>query len=125
LLAPEIDFVPQQSAHFIKRVGDQMGGETVAMMPVAEVTCQPLKIIHVFGEVLGNVRLQYLEDAALAASRIRIAPREAHHGTHTCFFQYRARDLDVIGLNLRTQFLLYDRADIIRVHVADAVLQFG
>lgn len=49
------------------------------MVPVAEVLRQTLQVIHIFREVIRDVRFQDFENAPLPASTLRISPREADH----------------------------------------------
>jgi hypothetical protein len=59
--------------------------KSVGMMTVPKIFRQPLQVIHVFREILGDMWLQNLENAALATSARRVSPGEADHRAHTGF----------------------------------------
>ena len=122
LFAGEIDFVPKEAADFLERVGNEMSRESVSMVAISEVMSESLKVVHVFGEIFGDVRFQDLEHAALAPAGFGIAPGEANDGADAGFFENRGRDFDGEGFNLRSQRFLHNSADVFGLNVADAVL---
>src|SRR5271167_2598507 len=95
------------------------------MVPVAEVLGQSLEVVHVFGEVFGDVRLQDLKNAALAPPGVGIAPGEAQHRADTSLLEYLGCDSYGEGLDSRTQRLVNNGADIFRLDVANSVFQLG
>src|SRR5580765_3804971 len=122
LFAREIDLVPEEASDFLERVGNKMSRESVGMVAISEVVGESLKIIHVFGEIFGDVRFQDLEHAALAPAGFGIAPGEANDGADAGFFENRGRDFDGTGFDLGTQRFLHDSADVFGLNVANAVL---
>ena len=122
LFAREIDLVPEEAADFLERVGNEMSRESVGMVAISEVVSESLKVIHVFGEIFGDVRFQDLEHAALAPAGFGIAPGEANDGADAGFFENRGRDFDGKGFTLGAQRFLHDSADVSGLNIANAVL---
>src|SRR5208283_2630000 len=100
LFADEVDLVPEQAPHFMESVGDKMSGKSVPVVPVSKVLGQSLEIVHVFGEVLGDMRLQHFENSALTPPGFRISPTEAHDRADARFREYGRCYLDGVGLDL-------------------------
>ena len=92
-------------------------------MAVREMMRQSLQVIHVFGEVFGDVRLQDFEDAALTPPTLGIAPREAQHRAHARLGEDFAFDTNIVGLHPFTKIALNDLADFFRFYIANPVFQ--
>src|SRR6476659_4397508 len=85
LLSAEIHLVLQQTPHLAESIWNEARGKSISVVLIAKMLRQPLKVIHVFGEVSRNVRLENFEDTAPALLCDRILPCKSHHRAYTAF----------------------------------------
>ncbi len=123
LLPDKVDLVPEQAPDFLESIGEQLRGKSVIVLPVAEVLRQPLQIVHVFREILGDVRLQNFENSSLPLSALRATPGKAHHCADTGLRENRRRDLHVVFINSRAQLSSDDRDHILGPDIANSIFQ--
>ena len=115
----------KQAPDFSKSLWDEVSRTCVGVVPLSEVLGQPLEIVHVFGKVVRDMRLQHLEDAALASSGFRISPGEPHNRAHTGLRKNLRRDFDGEAVELRSEILLDNGAYVFWSDVANTVFQLG
>src|SRR5689334_10900443 len=95
------------------------------MVPVSEMFSQCLQVVHIFGKVHRDMRLENLEYTSLPASAIGLSPGESNYGAYTGLREYGGRDLNCEGCETRTQVVLDHGANIVWPDVANSVFQSG
>ena len=95
------------------------------MFPVCEVLGQPLEIVHVFREVLGDMRLENFENTVLTPPGVGISPRKANHRAHAGLGKNLRSDLDAEPLDRPRSVPFNNGADVLRPDIANSVFQLG
>src|ERR1700739_286680 len=115
----------QQAANFLKGVGNQLSWKSVAVAPVREILRQSVQVVHVFREILRDMRLQNLENTALLMCTPGNSPSKAHDRTDACLRKNGPFDIDLVGFEPRPQVPRNDAANFRRLCVTNSIFQSG